>query len=198
MNKRVKISLQQRSVISLLINLAYALWNVWLGREEQSWWFLTIGAYYITLTLMRSVALTFWKVGRKDSRLLIKFTGIALVATSLPLLGIAIIAYVRDVGSRFHEIIMISIALYSFSKITLAIISLVKAKKHSSCAELSLRHISFADAVVSIASLQRSMLVSFGEMPMSQIRIFNTATSSAAAVLVFLLGILLIRRGRTR
>ena len=198
MKKRIEISLPQRSVISLLINLAYALWNVWLGTSEKSWWFVTIGAYYITLTLMRSVALTFWKVGRKDSRLLIKFTGIALVATSLPLLGIAIIAYVRDVGSRFHEIIMISIALYSFSKITLAIISLVKAKKHSSCAELSLRHISFADAVVSIASLQRSMLVSFGEMPMSQIRIFNTATSSAAAVLVFLLGILLIRRGRTR
>ena len=116
----------------------------------------------------------------------------------MPLLGIAIIASVRDVGNRFHEIIMISIALYSFGKITLAIISLVKAKKHSSCAELSLRHISFADAVVSIASLQRSMLVSFGEMPISQIRIFNTATSSAASVLVFLLGIWLIKRGRTR
>ena len=197
MNKRVKISLQQRSVISLLINLAYALWNVWLGREEQSWWFVTIGAYYITLTLMRSVVLFFWKADSKYDRFLIKFTGISLIATSLPLLGIAIIASVRDVGNRFHEIIMISIALYSFSKITLAIISLVKAKKHSSCAELSLRHISFADAVVSIASLQRSMLVSFGDMTIAEIRIFNAATSSAAAVLVFLLGIWLIKRGRT-
>lgn len=197
MNKRVKISLQQRSVISLLINLAYALWNVWLGREEQSWWFVTIGAYYITLTLMRSVVLFFWKTDSKYDRFLIKFTGISLIATSLPLLGIAIIASVRDVGNRFHEIIMISIALYSFSKITLAIISLVKAKKHSSCAELSLRHISFADAVVSIASLQRSMLVSFGDMTIAEIRIFNAATSSAAAVLVFLLGIWLIKRGRT-
>lgn len=197
MNKRVKISLQQRSVISLLINLAYALWNVWLGREEQSWWFVTIGAYYITLTLMRSVVLFFWKADSKYDRFLIKFTGISLIATSLPLLGVAIIASVRDVGNRFHEIIMISIALYSFSKITLAIISLVKAKKHSSCAELSLRHISFADAVVSIASLQRSMLVSFGDMTIAEIRIFNAATSSAAAVLVFLLGIWLIKRGRT-
>ena len=197
MNKRVKISLQQRSVISLLINLAYALWSVWLGREEQSWWFVTIGAYYITLTLMRSVVLFFWKADSKYDRFLIKFTGISLIATSLPLLGIAIIASVRDVGNRFHEIIMISIALYSFSKITLAIISLVKAKKHSSCAELSLRHISFADAVVSIASLQRSMLVSFGDMTIAEIRIFNAATSSAAAVLVFLLGIWLIKRGRT-
>lgn len=197
MNKRVKISLQQRSVISLLINLAYALWNVWLGREEQSWWFVTIGAYYITLTLMRSVVLFFWKADSKYDQFLIKFTGISLIATSLPLLGIAIIASVRDVGNRFHEIIMISIALYSFSKITLAIISLVKAKKHSSCAELSLRHISFADAVVSIASLQRSMLVSFGDMTIAEIRIFNAATSSAAAVLVFLLGIWLIKRGRT-
>jgi len=50
-----------------------------------------------------------------------------------------------------------------------------------------------ADACVSIFALQRSMLVSFGEMSETDICIFNAVIGSAVCVIVFLLGLNLVR-----
>ena len=125
-----------------------------------------------------------------------RFVGIMLMLTALPLLGIAIISAVKDVGSRYHEIVMITMALYAFTKVTLAIINLAGARRQRSPAESALRSISLADALVSIASLQRSMLVSFGEMTASEIRLFNILTSSGVCILVFILGLNLLMKKR--
>jgi divalent metal cation (Fe/Co/Zn/Cd) transporter len=91
---------------------------------------------------------------------------------------------------------MITMALYAFTKVTLAIINLTKARRQRSSAESALRSISLADALVSIASLQRSMLVSFGEMTASEIRLFNILTGSGVCILVFILGLNLLMKKR--
>ena len=57
----------------------------------------------------------------------------------------------------------------------------------------TLINISFVDALVSIVSLQRSMLVSFDGMTATEIRIMNVATGSAVCIIVFLLGLNLVR-----
>ena len=68
---------------------------------------------------------------------------------------------------------MITIAVYAFTKITIAIINFVKARKSNSATVKVLRNIALADAAVSIFSLQRSMLVSFPGMKQNEILIFN-------------------------
>lgn len=108
--------------------------------------------------------------------------------SALPLLGIVILCSIIETGTKFHEIVMIAIALYAFSKITLAIIHLIGSKKRNSESERILRSISLADAAVSIAALQRSMLVSFEGMTAPEIKIFNIATGSAVCLFVFLVG----------
>ena len=60
-----------------------------------------------------------------------------------------------------NKIIMIAIATYTFTKITVAIVGMVKAKGTDSPVLKTLRNISLADACVSIYTMQRSMLVSF-------------------------------------
>ena len=180
----------------LVINTAYAVGNLLLGVSKVSWWFITLGVYYIILSTMRLTAII---MSRKiKSGVTSKYVGVMLMVTALPLLAIVFLCFVKEVGSQFHEIIMIAMAAYAFTKITLAIINLIKVRKGSSEVEKSLRNISLADALVSIASLQRSMLVSFGDMSASDIKIFNVLTGTGVSVLIFLLGLNLVMEIRKK
>ncbi len=169
----------------------YAIGHLLVGSREPSWWFLTVGTYYLILTLMRLFVLL--SKNRRAAHIAPTVVGGMLMATALPLFGIVILCSIFDVGTEHHEIVMIAIALYAFTKITLAIIHRVQARKRSSQTERILRSISLADAAVSIASLQRSMLVSFEGMTDTEIKIFNVATGAAACLFVFAIGWLLIR-----
>ena len=180
----------------LVINTAYAVGNLLLGVSKVSWWFITLGVYYIILSTMRLTAII---MSRKiKSGVTSKYVGVMLMVTALPLLAIVFLCFVKEVGSQFHEIIMIAMAAYAFAKITLAIINLIKVRKGSSEVEKSLRNISLADALVSIASLQRSMLVSFGNMAEAEIRLFNVLTGTGVSVLIFLLGLNLVMEIRKK
>ena len=89
-------------------------------------------------------------------------------------------------------IVMIAMAAYTFTKITLATIKLIKARCSTSATLIALRNISFADAFVSIFALQRSMLASFEGMTEAEIAIMNATLGSAVCVIVFLLGLHLV------
>ena len=175
--------------LSLAINIAFGAYNIAIGFTTRSLWLFTIGTYYAILSVIRYTVLR-----SKNNGIVKKLTGIFLMVMSLPLAGTVVLASIQDRGITFNEIVMITLAAYSFTKITIASINLVKSKRSRSVKIKILRNISFADAFVSIFSLQRSMLVSFGEMPKSTIRIMNIATGSAVCMIVFLLGVNLLRR----
>lgn len=183
------------ALLSLIINFVYSIYNAYLGLTSQSWWFITLSLYYIVLSVTRFALLQIKRKanGNLSTELFAKrFTGIMLIVLSVTLMGTAIISAFRDTGTKHHEIVMITIALYSFTKVTLAIINLVKSKGDDSPVIKTLRNISFADAFVSIFSLQRSMLVSFPGMAENDIRIFNILTGLGVCILVFLLGLNLL------
>ena len=187
----IKIKPFQIAIFSLIMNIAYSIYNIALGTTTHSWWFITVGVYYSILGLMRFAVLRTRK--KRVKKNLQTFTGIMLVLTSLPLAGMVILSSIKDRGVVHHEIVMITIALYTFIKITLATINLVKARgKRASVTISTLRHITFADAAVSIYSLQMSMLVSFEGMTESDIRIFNIVVGSTVCFIVFLVGLALL------
>ena len=176
---------------SLLINFLYAAGNCVLGFLTHSWWFITIGAYYTVLAITRFCVLQIQR--NNDTEIFVKrVTGVLLVALSFCIIGVNILSIIQDPGTEFHEIIMIAIATYTFTKITLAIIGMVKAKHTVSPAAKTLRNISLADACVSIYTMQRSMLVTFPGMAPWEIQLFNILTGSAVWIIVLLLGINLI------
>lgn len=175
--------------MSLLVNIACSIYHVALGVTTASWWLLTIGGYYLILSIMRLVGVC----SKENQRFLVMFTGRMLIALSFLLAGTAVLAFVKDRGTSFPLVAMLAIATYTFVKITLAIFKWIQARKCSSAQMLTLRNISLANAVVSVFSLQRSMLVSFEGMSAAEIRIMNMATGSAVCVIVFLLGITLVK-----
>lgn len=177
------------ALASLTLNIAFAIYHLVLGWFTTSWWLLTLGSYYLILSVVRFVTLRF----DTKERFVIRFAGWMLIILSILLVATVVLSAVRDRGREHHMIVMIAMATYAFTKITLATIKLIKSRRCSSAALITLRNISFADAFVSIFALQRSMLVSFEGMSESEIVIMNVALGSAVCVIVFLLGINLMR-----
>ena len=185
----------QIQYLGLLINSLYAVGHCVIGFWAHSWWFLTVGAYYAVLSSARFCVMNTARKTPDDSdaaSFVKRTTGILLIALSFCLIGINILSAVKERGTHFHEIVMIAIAAYSFTKIVLAIIGMTKAKQCASLFVRTLRNISFADSGVSIYSLQRSMLVSFPGMQPNDVLLFNILTGTAVWIAVLLLGINLL------
>ena len=173
--------------ISFALNLAFAAAHGGLGLWLKSWWYVNLMVYYVLLAVMRFGIL---HMGGDDSAHFIRrFTAVMLMILPVCLTGTVILCTVRDRGVRHHEIVMITIALYAFTKVTMAIINLIRASRAFSAAALCLRNISLVEALVSICSLQRSMLVSFGGMAANDIVLFNVLTGTGVSTIVFLLGL---------
>jgi len=180
---------------SFAANAAFAAAHGVLGFASHSWWLITLSVYYALLSTMRFALL---RIENRDAdRFVRRFTGGMLIAISVCFAGTVILCAERERGVRHHEILMIAIALYAFIKAALGIVNLVKAIRHPSSICLCLRNISFEDALMSICSSQRSMLVSFGDMAPQDIVLFNILTGSGACIIVFLLGLNLIGGRRT-
>ena len=177
------------ALASLVFNIAFATYHFIMGLVTSSWWLLTLGSYYLVLSIVRFVVLR----SKNQERFVTKFTGWMLMLLSIPLAGTVILSVVRDRGLKLHMIVMIAMAVYAFTKITLATIKFIKASRSMSATLITLRNISFADAFVSIFALQRSMLVSFEGMTEVEIVIMNATLGSAVCVIVFLLGMNLLR-----
>ena len=180
---------------SLAFNAAYALGNCIMGFLTHSWWFITVGAYYAVLSVTRYSVLQIRRKasGNYDTELFARrITGILLVVLSFCIVGVNIMSAVKDRGTAFHEIAMIAIATYTFAKITIAIIGMVKAKHSVSPVLKTLRNISLSDACASIYTMQRSMLVSFPGMEAAEILLLNIFTGTAVWIVVLLLGINLV------
>ncbi len=184
MNRTLKIAL-----LSLVFNMAFAAYHIVYGTLTHSWWLFTAGIYYSILSIVRFAVLQ----SRRNKHTVTRFAGVMLMLLSLSLVGTVILAVVRDRGVVMHEIVMIAMAVYSFTKITLATLNLIGSRKSTSAKLITLRNISFADACVSIFALQRSMLVSFGDMSTTDVSVFNAVIGSAVCIVVFLLGLNLVR-----
>lgn len=182
--------MEKTILLSLIFNMVYSAYHIVFGAVTASWWFLTIGIYYAILSVTRFAVLR-----HRDNRWqLVRFTGAMLIALSLSLVGTVVLAFIKDRGTVFPMVAMLAIATYTFTKITLAIIRWIKARKSKSVKQLTLLNITLANAFVSVFSLQRSMLVSFEGMTESEIRIMNVATGSGVCIIVFLLGLNLVRQ----
>ena len=189
------IKIAKNPYLRLALNISYAFGNCVIGFFVRSWWFITLGAYYSVLSLTRFSVLNISRKANGDRSVEVaseKVSGILLILLSVCLIGVNILSAVTERGKDLHEIVMIAVATYTFTKIIAAIVGMAKAKNIDSPVVKTLRNISLADACVSIYSMQRSMLVSFPGMDAPTIKLFNILTGSAVYMTVLLLGINLI------
>lgn len=189
------LKLLKNPYFSLAVNICYGIGNCTLGFLTHSWWFITVGAYYAILSVARFSVLQVKRRAKGDPETELfarRITGILLVALSFSIVGVNILSAIKERGTAFHEILMIAIATYTFTKVTLAIIGMVRARHNGSPAVKTLRNIALADAFVSVYSMQRSMLQTFPGLTPGEIQLFNILTGTGVWIIVLFLGIHLI------
>ena len=180
-NKRYRIVFF--AICGFIINLLFALYNGALGIIFRSTWFLSSMRFGAVLQDRRNIS---------TEKFIARFCGVMLIVLALVLSGSVYLSLAADIAVKHQEIIMITIATYTFYKVVLAIINTVKVRKENSLLLSSIRNIGCADAAVSILSLQRSMLVSFGAMEREDIFLMNVLTGAGVFLIIVLLGIALI------
>ena len=188
----VRFRLRLTLYSSLILNTSYALFQLGMGLYYRSRWFLALAVYYILLTVMRFFLLRDLKQlapGRDYAEELrrYRFCGIALAAMTPALFVIVAFIFWQNRGFSYHSITTIAMATYTFSAFTVAIVNIIKYRKHNSPLLSASKAVSMTTASVSMLSLETAMLSAFGSESDTTFRQLITGLSGAA-VCMFVLG----------
>ena len=151
--------------LSFVFNVAYSIFLLIVSQIYSSKWFFVMSIYYGLLSSARIFILT---QINPEKELRSKITTMRACRYFLLLINIVVssMMFILIYGNtiiKHHEITVITLATYTFSSLSFAIISSLKQLKQNnhvySCAKI----ISLTSASVSLATLTNTMLATFGE-----------------------------------
>ena len=194
---RLKVSLYS----SLVLNTAYAVFQLGLGFRHGSIWFYSLAVYYVLLAAMRFVLLKETvknpQGGNRFMELLLyRFCGVLLVGMNLALAVIVTYIVWQNRGFEHHEITTIAMAAFTFGTLSKAIVNVVRYRRYQSPLMSASKVITLVSAVVSVLTLETAMLTAFGEQNDPLLRqIMTGATGAAVCILVLALAVSMIVHG---
>ena len=165
---RVNVSLYG----SFAWNVLYGILQLWLGFYHHTFWFYSLGAYYICLGVMRFFLVRHtskYAPGEKLKTELQKYRACGIVFLVMNL-ALALIIFFMVYWNRtfdHHMITAIAMAAYTFTALTTAIINVIKYRKYNSPVYSASKAISLAAALVSMLTLESTMLTTFSEGTMT-------------------------------
>lgn len=175
------------TTISLLINIAYTVFNAVLAFVFSSLWFGAIAIYHSILIALRTDTLLSRNKNQRGSFLR---CGILIIVLSV-FLSLAIWQMVANgLSFNYPSLTIYAFAAYAFYKLTTAIISLFKIQEANLTIKAT-KYISFADALVSILSLQTALLFTFSDETINS-GAFNAATGMVVCLLTLAIGIIML------
>lgn len=193
--KKLKSDFAQRTlfftVLSQLINLAFAVYNTYLGIKFHDEFAIGISIYYLLLFWVILATLIVEKrvSGRDDatkSRVRAKnyiATSILIFVIDLCLIAPIIIMAVRPKDVNFGLIPAIVMATYCVYKITTAVLGYKKSTKTDNLSLILFKEIKIIGAIVSILMLQHTLIMVNGGMNQSM---QNLSLATSIAFIVFL------------
>ena len=122
---------------SLAWNTLYGLFQLWLGFVHHTFWFYSLGAYYICLAVMRFFLLQHtrkYAPGERMRNELVKYRACGWVFLIMNL-ALALIVFFMLYWNRtfeHHMITAIAMAAYTFTAFTVAIVNVVRYRKYNS------------------------------------------------------------------
>ncbi len=188
---RVRISLYA----SLAVNIAYSVFQVGLGLVHSSLWYYSLGAYYITLALMRFFLVKFDRAERAEgqqSKRTCRSVGVLMLIMTLALMGVIFHMISLDVTIKHHQITAIAMSTYTFFAIGLALKQILKRKERSLVFTVS-KSISLAAALVSLITLENTMITAFGTHAAAFLKTMVLTTGFAVCATVTVIAVNIIR-----
>ena len=142
---------------------------------------------------MGTIIVAILSIVQAEKRILPMAAGILLLVLNFALTGVILLTIAQDTARRYSEIVVISIATYTFYKIIMAVVNMVKVRKMQSPVLITIRNIGVADALVSMLTLQATMLASFQGKGGLDANRMNAVTGMVVCVLILALGVSMIR-----
>ena len=198
---RVNVSLYG----SLAWNALYGIFQLWLGFYHSTFWFYSLGAYYICLAVMRFFLAhytTKYTPGEKMRSELIRYRACGIIFLVMNL-ALALIIFFMVYWNRtfeHHMITTIAMAAYTFTAFTLAIINVIKFRKYNSPVFSASKAISLAAAFVSMLTLESTMLTTFSDGTMTNFdkKMMLGMTGGVISLLIVAMAIYMIVNGTKR
>ena len=187
---------------SFVWNTAYASMQLGLGFIHSSFWFYSLAGYYICLAFMRLYLVRYtarYKPGERMERELRRFRTCGWIFLGLNMMLTLMIFFMVYWNRTFihHEITTITLAAYTFTAFTRAIINLVKCRRYNSPVLSAGKSISLAAASVSMLTLEATMLTTFhnGTVSLTGRRVLLGCTGGAVSVFMIVMAIYMIVHG---
>ncbi|MDO4304015.1 MAG: hypothetical protein Q4D94_08865 [Bacillota bacterium] len=186
------------AVPGMVSNIIFAIFNGVIGIASHSAWFGTLSAYYILLSIMRAGVV---RQERKISTILEKQehmrrelsvyrrNSILFILMAVVLAGAVILLLNAQGGKNYPGFMIYAVAAYTFYKIIMSTIQVIKVGKRKSPLLSITRRIGYIDSCVSILTLQTAMFASFADGEEGLIKLMNGITGTVVCLMVLGLGI---------
>jgi len=190
---RIRISLYS----TVYFNFAFAIFQLIFAILNFSVMFYSLAAYYFLLALMRMYLLGYTRshapgddLAREYKRY--RFCGVCMLLLNIALSVIVTYTVLFETAKNYGMIVTISMAAFSFTALTVAIVNVVRYKRYNSPVFTAAKDISLAVAVVSMLSLETSMFAAFEDGTMNEGDIMLMMALTGFAVMVFVLGLAIL------
>lgn len=199
--KRIKSNYEFRtmlfSFVSFFITILFTCYNVFLGFAYRSGWNICIAVYYALLSFVRARVIFSEMKYRKlksdeaeieNKRKKLFFEqSIVLFAIDLALIAPIAMMLRQKRPINYSEIPAISVAAYTTYKIIVSAVNFAKTRNIGNLSVKLLKNINFIDALVSVLSLQYTLIMTFGGAVDSDM--FVLCTVSSLLIWLFLVGL---------
>lgn len=188
---RVKLYLDQ------FINFLYGLFKIWFGFLSASMWISADGLYNLVQGVLQ-LAVILRGRNQLDVRVQWKtyrFCGALMILLALPIAGMVLMVVQTGAHKEYPGLLIFVTALFAFYKLPSAFVRVAKDRRHTVPTDSAVRLLKLSQAFFSMFSLQAAMIHQFGGGE-AFATLMNSLTGSAVCVLVALMGIYMLWRGR--
>lgn len=190
----------------LLVDLIYGLWQIVQGVVVGSAWIGGYGIYNVCHGVVRAVLARYerkLKALPEDGRKLrlgwrcYTICGFLMVAVNLTMTGLVFQMVWMGRSSHYSEIMVIAVAAFTFYKLIMAIVRVVRCRRSNEPISGAARNLGLAEAMMSLFSLQAALFAVYGGGFEHQL-LMNSLTGFAVCLMTMLGGIGMIVHGRKR
>ena len=183
------------STVSFVITAVFAVYNGFLGLQLYSLWHGSICIYYILLTILRAALVISDRILSHSNvnsgrRIVFLITHIFLILLNISLVvPIALmVKFERPVDMKL--IPAIAVAAYTTYKIIIASVNLKKKSGSTNILVKELRTIGFTDALLSVITLQNTLIMVAGDADNKNMLVLCAVTSGAILILMITLSLI--------
>ncbi len=210
--ERIKNFMEKRSFrwylsagVSFLFSFAFAIYNLIVGVVFRLVWNFSVCFYYLLLMAIKGIILycenkwkTYPKELRQSKRLtLFKVENIFLLMIDMALaVPVILLILQRKVGVDIGMIPAIAAAAYTTYKIVMACMHYRHTKKEDNLALHGLKLLSLKETIVSIITLQNTMVIVFGDA--AKMQTLTAWTTAGMYALVVALSVFAILKGKKK